>query len=46
MFRTVAVLSAFVGASAFAPARMARSSSAMKMSFEDAIGAQAPLGFW
>ena len=36
----------FASAAAFAPARMARSSSALKMSFESEIGAQPPLGFW
>jgi len=45
MFRALAIIASFVGASAFAPARAIRS-SALKMSFEDAIGAQAPLGFW
>jgi hypothetical protein len=46
MFRALAILASIVGASAFAPARMARTSSALKMSFESEIGAQAPLGFW
>ena len=46
MFKLVAVLASLLGAAAFAPARMARSSSALKMNFEDAIGAQPPLGFW
>ena len=45
MFRALAIIASFVGASAFSPVRAARS-SALKMSFEDAIGAQAPLGFW
>ena len=46
MFRVVLFLVAILGAVAFAPAsRMARS-SAMKMSFENEIGAQPPLGFW
>jgi len=41
MFRALAIISAFVGAAAFAPARMARSAgSALKMSFESEIGAQ------
>ena len=44
MFRTLVVLAAFVGASAFAPASVATRSSALKMSFENALGAQAPLG--
>jgi hypothetical protein len=47
MFRALAILASIIGASAFAPAaRMARTSSALKMSFESEIGAQAPLGFW
>ena len=46
MFKLVAVLASLLGAAAFAPARMARTSSALKMSFEEAIGAQPPLGFW
>ena len=46
MFRTIALLAAIVGTSAFAPASVATRSSALKMSFEDALGAQAPLGFW
>ena len=46
MFRAIAILASFIGAAAFAPAgRMVRS-SALKMSFESEIGAQAPLGFW
>jgi len=46
MFRTLALVASFVGASAFAPASRMASSVALKMSFEDALGAQAPLGFW
>jgi len=46
MFRTLAIVASFIGASAFAPASRVATSSALKMSFEDAIGAQAPLGFW
>jgi hypothetical protein len=46
MFRTVALLASFVATSAFAPASRTASSSALKMSFENAIGAQPPLGFW
>jgi hypothetical protein len=45
MFRAFALIASLVGASAFAPARSARS-SALKMSFESEIGAQPPLGFW
>ena len=47
MFRTLALVASFVGAFAFAPAsRMASSSVTLKMNFADALGAQAPLGFW
>jgi len=47
MFRFVAILSCLLSVAAFAPvSRVARSSSAVKMSFEDALGAQPPLGFW
>jgi hypothetical protein len=45
-FSAVALLASFMGASAFAPASRMSSSSALKMSFEDALGAQPPLGFW
>ena len=40
MFRTLALVASFVGASAFAPASRMASSVALKMSFEDALGAQ------
>jgi hypothetical protein len=46
MFRTIVALASIVGASAFAPASVVARSSALKMSFENALGAQAPLGFW
>ena len=46
MFRTIVLVASIVGASAFAPAPVVARSSAMKMSFENALGAQAPLGFW
>ena len=46
MFRALAILASFVSAAAFAPASMRSTSSALKMSFENAIGAQPPLGFW
>jgi Chlorophyll A-B binding protein len=36
----------FMTASAFAPAARVARSSSMKMAFESAEGAQAPLGFW
>ena len=45
MFRTIVLIASIVGASAFAPVRSVRS-SALKMSFESEVGAQAPLGFW
>jgi hypothetical protein len=45
MFKFLAIVASLVGASAFSPVRSVRS-SALKMNFEDAIGAQAPLGFW
>lgn len=42
-----AVLASLVAtAAAFAPAKTASQSSAMSMSFENELGAQAPLGFW
>ena len=40
MFTFVAILASLVSASAFAPAARVASSSALRMSFEDAIGAQ------
>ena len=46
MFKFVAILASLVGAAAFAPASRMASSSALKMGFEDALGAQPPLGFW
>ena len=46
MFRFAVLLVAIVAVSAFAPAARVARSSAMKMSFESEIGAQAPLGFW
>jgi hypothetical protein len=46
MFKFVTILASLVGASAFAPASRMASSSSMKMAFEDALGSQAPLGFW
>ena len=46
MFRVAVFLAAILGAAAFSPmARVARS-SALKMTFENEIGAQPPLGFW
>ena len=46
MFRFVAFLATIVSVAAFAPAARVARSSAIKMSFESEIGAQAPLGFW
>lgn len=46
MFKFIALLASFLGAAAFSPARMATRSTALRMGFEDAIGAQPPLGFW
>ena len=42
----LAILASLVSVAAFAPSARMASSSALKMSFEDALGAQAPLGFW
>lgn len=46
MFRLLAVLAALISASAFSPAGRVTSSTALKMGYENAIGAQPPLGFW
>ena len=47
MFRAIAILASLIGASAFmAPSARVARGSALKMNFEEAIGAQAPLGFW
>jgi hypothetical protein len=46
MFKLITIIASLVSASAFAPASRMASSSALKMSFEEALGAQAPLGFW
>ena len=46
MFRALAFVASFVATSAFAPASRMASSSALKMSFENAVGVQPPLGFW
>eukprot|EP01036_Dinobryon_divergens_P030063 gene30063-39256_t len=47
MFNLIVVLATFASAAAFSvsSSRAARSSS-LKMGFEDAVGAQPPLGFW
>ena len=46
MFKYIALLASLASAAAFAPLGAARASSALKMSYENAIGAQPPLGFW
>mmetsp|Transcript_22982 Transcript_22982/g.22152 ORF Transcript_22982/g.22152 Transcript_22982/m.22152 type:complete len:207 (+) Transcript_22982:38-658(+) len=47
MFRITLLIATIIGASAFlAPVSRVATSSSMKMQFEDALGAQAPLGFW
>ena len=46
MSRALFIASCLVGAAAFSPANNIAKSSALKMSFESEIGAQAPLGFW
>jgi hypothetical protein len=45
--KTVATLALLAGsAAAFAPQQQARTSTAVEASYEDALGAQPPLGFW
>ena len=46
MFKFIAILASLVSAAAFAPASRVARSSALKMNFEDALGAQPPLGFF
>ena len=46
MFKFIALLASLISVAAFAPASRVASSSALKMSFENALGAQPPLGFW
>lgn len=46
MFRFLTLLATLVSAVAFSPATHVARTSALKMGFEDAIGAQPPLGFW
>ena len=46
MFKLIALLASVLSVAAFAPARMASKSTGLKMAYENAIGAQAPLGFW
>jgi hypothetical protein len=42
----IVLLTTLVSAAAFAPSARMATSSALKMGFESALGAQAPLGFW
>ena len=44
--KTAIIASLIASAAAFAPAQQKSSSTALNMAFEDALGAQAPLGFW
>lgn len=47
MFAIIVILATLVSVIAFTPVRLNRmASSSLKMQYEDAIGAQAPLGFW
>jgi hypothetical protein len=47
MFRILAVFALLLSVTAFAPmSRRAASSKAVRMSFENEIGSQPPLGFW
>ena len=46
MFRILAIIASTTVALAFAPCSMRLSTAELKMSYETAIGAQPPLGFW
>ena len=46
MFKFLCILASLVSAAAFVPASRLARYSAVKMSFEDALGAQPPIGFW
>jgi len=46
MFTVIVILATLVSVIAFNPVRLNRMTSSLKMQYEDAIGAQAPLGFW
>lgn len=46
MFRAIALIASFIGASAFAPAGRMATSSAVKMSFESELGVLPPTGFF
>ena len=44
--KTAVLASLIASAAAFAPAKQAAKTSAVASSFEDTLGAQAPLGLW
>ena len=44
--KSAIIASLIASAAAFAPAQQKSTSTALNMAFEDALGAQAPLGFW
>ena len=46
MIRAAALIASVASVAAFAPAGRMVSSSALKMGFENALGAQPPIGFW
>jgi hypothetical protein len=46
MFKVIAILASIASAAAFAPARVASKASALKMTFENEVGALPPVGFW
>ena len=46
MIRATALIASMVGVAAFAPAGRVSTSTSLKMGFENALGAQPPLGFW
>lgn len=46
MFKFITLIASIASAAAFAPALRLAKSSSLKMGFENAIGAQPPLGFW
>ena len=46
MFRAIAILASFVGASAFAPVSTRATSSSLKMSYENELGVLPPVGFF
>ena len=46
MFRALVVLASLISAAAFAPVARRMTSSSLKMSFENELGAIAPVGFF